>query len=152
MRAKATYAITAAALIGYLVLAGSRGVLLLRHGTPLTVVFGAAVLVLPMLGLWFLWQNTRFVRRANRLAAEVAAGGGPASGEPVRAPCRPRPDRETADAVFRLRKAETERTPDDWRCWFHLAVAYRDARDTPRARWAIQRAIALREGRGGGGR
>jgi len=37
--------------------------------------------------------------------------------------------------------------PDDWRSWFRLAVAYHDARDTPRARKAMQRAIALHDGR-----
>lgn len=45
--------------------------------------------------------------------------------------------------MFERRREETEDTPDDWRCWFRLAVAYQDARDTPRARKAMQRAIAL---------
>ncbi|GHH87997.1 hypothetical protein GCM10018793_65920 [Streptomyces sulfonofaciens] len=144
MRAKATYAITAAVLIVHLVLAGSRGVLLVRHGTPLTVAFGAAVLVLPLLGLWFLWKNTSFVRRAHRLAAELDAEGGLPVDELLRTPAG-RPDRASADAVFRRRRAETERAPEDWRCWFRLAVAYHDARDTPRARRAIQRAIALHD-------
>ncbi|MFD7946890.1 hypothetical protein ACFV5K_28800, partial [Streptomyces sp. NPDC059744] len=52
-------------------------------------------------------------------------------------------DRDSADAVFVRRREETEDSPDDWRCWFRLAVAYQDARDTPRARKAMQRAIAL---------
>ncbi len=56
-------------------------------------------------------------------------------------------DRESADEVFARRKAETEDSPDDWRCWFRLAVAYHDARDTPRARKAMQRAIALHAGK-----
>ncbi|GAI68365.1 unnamed protein product, partial [marine sediment metagenome] len=40
---------------------------------------------------------------------------------------------------------ETEVAPDDWRNWFRLAVAYFDARDTPRARKAMQRAIRLHD-------
>ena len=56
-------------------------------------------------------------------------------------------DRDSADEVFAKRKAETEDAPDDWRNWFRLAVAYHDARDTPRARKAMQRAIALHDGR-----
>ena len=51
-------------------------------------------------------------------------------------------DRDSADEVFARRKAETEDAPGDWRSWFRLAVAYHDARDTPRARKAMQRAIA----------
>ncbi|WP_282798144.1 hypothetical protein [Streptomyces sp. CC224B] len=146
MRAKITYAVTAAVLVVYFVLVGSRGVLLIQHGTALTVAFGAAVLILPVIGVWFLWQNTRFVQRANRLAVELEAEGGLPVDELKRTPGG-RIDRESADEVFARRKAETEDSPDDWRCWFRLAVAYHDARDTPRARKAMQRAIALHEGR-----
>lgn len=130
MRAKITYLVTALVLVVYFVLVGSRGVLLIRHGTPLTVVFGVAVLVLPVIGVWFLWKNTQFVQRANRLAAELEAEGGLPVDELVRTPSG-RVDRASADAVFARRRAETEDHPDDWRCWFRLAVAYHDARDTP---------------------
>ncbi|MFI9625834.1 hypothetical protein [Streptomyces sp. NPDC052042] len=142
MRAKITYFVTAAVLVFYFVLVGSRGVLLIKHGTPLTVVFGVAVLILPVIGAWFLWKNTQFVARANALAAELDAEGGLPVDELVRTPSG-RIDRDSADEVFARRRAETEDSPDDWRCWFRLAVAYQDARDTPRARKAMQRAIAL---------
>ncbi|MET8948716.1 hypothetical protein ABZX30_35670 [Streptomyces sp. NPDC004542] len=146
MRAKISYAVTAAVLVFYFVLVGSRGVMLIQSGTVLTVTFGIAVLILPVIGLWFLWQNTRFVRRANQLAAELDAEGGLPVDELRRTPGG-RIDRDSADEVFAKRKAETEASPDDWRSWFRLAVAYHDARDTPRARKAMQRAIALHDGR-----
>ncbi|OKJ77443.1 tetratricopeptide repeat protein [Streptomyces sp. CB02460] len=142
MRAKITYVVTAAVLVFYFVLVGSRGVLLIEHGTLITVTFGIAVLVLPAIGVWFLWKNTQFVRRANALAAELDAEGGLPVDELLRTPSG-RIDRASADAVFERRREETEDSPDDWRCWFRLAVAYQDARDTPRARKAMQRAIAL---------
>ncbi|MFG2515422.1 hypothetical protein [Streptomyces sp. NPDC048584] len=142
MRAKISYAVTAAVLVVYFVLAGSRGVLLIKAGTPLTVTFGVAVLILPVIGIWFLWKNTAFVRDANRLAALLDAEGGLPVDELERLPSG-RVDRDSADAVFARRKAETEDAPDDWRNWFRLAVAYHDARDTPRARKAMQRAITL---------
>ncbi|WP_030911012.1 tetratricopeptide repeat protein [Streptomyces sp. NRRL F-5126] len=145
MSAKITYVVGAVVLVFYFVLAGSRGVWLIQAGTPVTVAFGIAVLILPLIGAWFLWKNTRFVTRANRLAAELDAEGGLPVDELVRTPGG-RIDRASADAVFAKRRAETEDTPDDWRCWFRLAVAYRDARDTPRARKAMQRAIALHDG------
>ncbi|MEU4352209.1 hypothetical protein [Streptomyces sp. NPDC023838] len=144
MRAKITYFITAAVLVFYFVLAGSRGVMLIQDGTLITVTMGIAVLVLPLIGIWFLWANTRFVTRANALAAELEAEGGLPVDELVRTPAG-RIDRDSADAVFARRKAETEDAPNDWRCWFRLAVAYQDARDTPRARQAMQRAITLRQ-------
>ncbi|MFG2192520.1 hypothetical protein [Streptomyces sp. NPDC048639] len=146
MRARVTYFALAAVLVVYFVLVGSRGVLLIRQGTVLTVVFGVSVLVLPVIGAWFLWQTTRFARAANRLAAELEAEGGLPVDELVRTPSG-RIDRDSADAVFARRKAEAEEAPDDWRVWFRLAVAYHDARDTPRARKAMQRAIALHEGK-----
>ncbi|MEU2431118.1 hypothetical protein ABZ611_16675 [Streptomyces sp. NPDC007861] len=146
MRAKISYAVTAAVLVVYFVLVGSRGVTLIQQGTVLTVTFGAAVLILPVIGIWFLWKNTQFVRKANALAAELDAEGGLPVDELVRT-ASGRIDRDSADAVFAKRRAETEDSPDDWRCWFRLAVAYHDARDTPRARKAMQRAIALHEGR-----
>ncbi|WP_073949081.1 tetratricopeptide repeat protein [Streptomyces kebangsaanensis] len=146
MRAKITYLVTAAVLVFYFVLVGSRGVLLIQSGTPVTVTFGIAVLILPVIGLWFLWKNTRFVRRANQLAAELDAEGGLPVDDLKRTPSG-RVDRDAADEVFARRRAETEAAPDDWRTWFRLAIAYHDARDTPRARKAMQRAIALHDGK-----
>jgi cytochrome c-type biogenesis protein CcmH/NrfG len=145
MRAKIIYAVTAAVLVVYFVLAGDRGVMLISQGTPLTITFGVAVLILPVIGLWFLWANTRFVQKANRLAELLEAEGGLPVDE-LRRDQYGRIDRDSADEVFTRRKEEAEDTPGDWRCWFRLAVAYRDARDTPRARKAMQRAIALHEG------
>ncbi|MGY1497158.1 hypothetical protein ACW4TU_11270 [Streptomyces sp. QTS52] len=146
MRAKLSYALTAVVLVFYFVLVGSRGVMLIQTGTLLTVTFGVAVLILPGIGVWFLWKNTQFVRDANRLAAELEAEGGLPVDELRRTPSG-RVDRDSADEVFVRRKAETESAPDDWRNWFRLAVAYHDARDTPRARKAMQRAIALHAGK-----
>jgi cytochrome c-type biogenesis protein CcmH/NrfG len=146
VRAKITYFVTAAALVFYFFLAGGRGVMLIEHGTAITVAFGVAVLILPVIGAWFLWQTTRFARSADRLAKELEAEGGLPVDELVRTPAG-RSDRDCADAVFAKRKAEAEAAPEDWRTWFRLAIAYYDARDTPRARKAMQRAIALHDGR-----
>lgn len=146
MRARLTYFTLAAVLVVYFVLVGGRGVLLIQQGTPVTVAFGLAVLVMPGIGLWFLWHTTRFARSANRLARELEAEGGLPPDELERTPGG-RIDRASADAVFTTRKTEAERQPGDWRNWFRLAVAYHDARDTPRARKAMQRAIALHDGR-----
>jgi cytochrome c-type biogenesis protein CcmH/NrfG len=143
MRAKITYFVLAAVLVVYFVLAGARGVWLIQDGRPVTVALGAAVLVLPLVGAWFLLRTTQFARNADLLARELEAEGGLPVDELVRT-ASGRIDRASADAVFVRRKAETEAAPEDWRTWFRLAVAYHDARDTPRARKAMQRAIALR--------
>ncbi|GAA0481168.1 hypothetical protein ACFQ2B_08875 [Streptomyces stramineus] len=144
MRAKIVYFALAAVLVVYFVLVGSRGVMLIQQGTLVTVAFGVSVLVLPFIGAWFLYQTTKFARDADRLARELDAEGGLPVDELVRTPGG-RIDRDSADAVFARRQAETEDAPGDWRTWFRLAVAYHDARDTPRARKAMQRAIALHD-------
>lgn len=146
MRARLTYFTLAAVLVVYFVLVGGRGVALLQQGTPVTVALGLAVLVMPVIGLWFLWHTTRFARSADRLARELEAEGGLPVDDLRRTPSG-RIDRASAEAAFAVRKAEAEREPGDWRNWFRLAVAYHDARDTPRARKAMQRAIALHDGR-----
>jgi cytochrome c-type biogenesis protein CcmH/NrfG len=125
---------------------GHRGVVLVQQGTWVTVPLGLAVLVLPALGAWFLWHSTRFAQQAGRLARELEAEDGLPVDDLPRTPGG-RIDQAAADAVFAERRAETEARPGDWRCWFRLAVAYHDARDTPRARKAMRRAIELRAGR-----
>ncbi|MFF9343464.1 MULTISPECIES: hypothetical protein [unclassified Streptomyces] len=146
MGGKITYVFLATVLVLVFGVVAMEGVLLLLTGEPAAMGMGAVAFLLPCVGAWFLWKNTSFARRANRLAAELEAEGGLPVDE-LRRTQGGRIDRDSADEVFALRKAETERAPEDWRCWFRLAVAYHDARDTPRARKAMQRAIALHEGR-----
>ncbi|MEV6199333.1 hypothetical protein AB0M64_05100 [Streptomyces sp. NPDC051771] len=146
MGGKITYVFLATVLVLVFGVVAMEGVLLLLTGEPAAMGMGAVAFLLPCVGGWFLWKNTSFARRANRLAAELEAEGGLPVDELQRTQGG-RIDRDSADEVFARRKAETEETPEDWRCWFRLAVAYHDARDTPRARKAMQRAIALHEGR-----
>ncbi|MEU5218273.1 tetratricopeptide repeat protein [Streptomyces sp. NPDC020807] len=146
MGGKITYVFLATVLVLVFGVVAMEGVLLLLTGEPAAMGMGAIAFLLPVVGGWFLWKNTRFARRAGALAAELEAEGGLPVDELKRTEGG-RIDRDSADEVFARRKAETEDSPEDWRCWFRLAVAYHDARDTPRARKAMQRAIALHEGR-----
>ncbi|CAM5350417.1 hypothetical protein [Streptomyces tanashiensis] len=146
MGGKITYVFLATVLVLVFGVVAMEGVLLLLTGEPAAMGMGAVAFLLPLVGGWFLWKNTSFARRANRLAAELEAEGGLPVDELQRTQGG-RIDRDSADEVFARRKAETEDSPEDWRCWFRLAVAYHDARDTPRARKAMQRAIALHAGR-----
>ncbi|MEU8523137.1 hypothetical protein [Streptomyces sp. NBC_01216] len=144
MGGKITYFFLATVLVLVFGVVAMEGVLLLLTGEPAAMGMGAIAFLLPCVGGWFLWQNTRFARRAQRLARQLEAEGGLPVDELRRSPGG-RIDRDSADEVFARRRAETEDTPDDWRCWFRLAVAYHDARDTPRARKAMQRAITLHQ-------
>ncbi|MEU7006683.1 hypothetical protein [Streptomyces sp. NPDC046332] len=142
MGGKITYVFLATVLVLVFGVVAMEGVLLLLTGEPIAMAMGAVAFLLPCVGGWFLWKNTAFARNAQRLARELEAEGGLPVDE-LKRTAGGRIDRESADEVFARRRAETEDSPDDWRCWFRLAVAYHDARDTPRARKAMQRAIAL---------
>lgn len=128
----------------YLLLAVQRGIWLIGRGTPLLVLFGVAVLVLPLIGGWFVWLEVRFGFASQRLARELAAEGGLPVDDLPRRPSG-RVDRDAADQVFARRRAEVEAAPQDWRGWYRLAVAYGDARDAARGRRAMRRAIALHD-------
>ncbi|MFF9014394.1 hypothetical protein ACF09C_15675 [Streptomyces sp. NPDC014870] len=146
MGGKITYVFLATVLVLVFGVVAMEGVLLILTGEPAAMGMGAVAFLLPCVGGWFLWKNTAFARNAQRLARELEAEGGLPVDE-LKRTAGGRIDRDSADEVFAKRRAETEDSPEDWRCWFRLAVAYHDARDTPRARKAMQRAIALHAGR-----
>ncbi|MFD3947748.1 hypothetical protein [Streptomyces sp. NPDC058579] len=146
MGGKITYVFLATVLVLVFGVVAMEGVLLVLTGEPAAMGMGAVAFLLPCVGGWFLWKNTAFARNAQRLARELEAEGGLPVDE-LKRTAGGRIDRDSADEVFARRRAETEDSPGDWRCWFRLAVAYHDARDTPRARKAMQRAIALHAGR-----
>ncbi|ASR35343.1 hypothetical protein BAY61_10440 [Prauserella marina] len=143
MRARNVAILLTAAVAVYLVLLGGRGVALMRTGEPMAVVFGVAVFVLPLLGVWMLvttWRSgTRIQQLARRLEAEE--GLPDVSGLPRRPSGRV--DRAAADAWFDERKAELEADPGDWRGWYRLAYAYDIAGDRSRARATMRKAVEL---------
>jgi hypothetical protein len=134
----------AAVLALYLGAVAWRGWLLVRDGRPLTVLLGAGVLVLPLIGAWVVWRELAFGRAAGRLATDLAALGELPVDDLERTPGG-RIDRPAADAAFARRRREVEAAPDDWRAWYRLAIAYGDAGDTRRARRAMRHAISLYE-------
>jgi cytochrome c-type biogenesis protein CcmH/NrfG len=133
-------AVLSVALVCYLALVADRGVLLLRDPHLVAKGLGAGVALLPLIGAWILWNELRFGRAAAALAER--AGPDPDDGTLERRPSG-RLDRASADAMFERRRAEVEAHPDDWRRWYHLAIAYRAAGDPGRGRRAMRHAIRL---------
>lgn len=141
MRAKQTAFVLAVVFVAYAVLIGWRGVLLVKVGTPVAVVLGVAVLVIPLVGAYLVWREIQFGRRTEALARELEAAGGLPVDDLPRRPSG-RVDRAAADEAFGRYKAEAEAAPDDWRVWFRLSTAYDAAGDRKRAREAMRTAIA----------
>lgn len=141
MTPKRVVALLLAALLVYFGFIGYRGVLLLGEPRWSLKLLGAAVLVVPLIGLYTVYGELRFGQATERLAQRLVAEGDP--GEPD-LPRRPsgRVEREAADALFEQRRVAVEADPDDWRGWYRLAVAYDYAGDRKRARSAMRTAIA----------
>jgi hypothetical protein len=131
------------ALVVYLVLLADHAVELLRTGSAAGAALGAAVLVLPLLGVWMVVATWRSGLRIQRLARRLDEEGGlPDVSDLPRRPSG-RVDRDAADAWFEQRRAELEAHPDDWRHWYRLAHAYDIAGDRRRARTTMRKALDL---------
>ena len=146
MRARVTtfggVIVMSALLLLYMWAAGFQAWLMITTGDPLVVVMGLALIIFPLVGVWALSREIMFGIRSSRLAQRLSDEG---EVPLVELPTRPsgRVERGAADAVFPAFAAQVEATPDDWRAWFRLGLAYDASGDRRRARGAIRRAIAL---------
>lgn len=144
MSAKVLSWLLAAAVGVYIVFAGMRAWALASTGEPALILFAVAVVVLPAIGVWVLWRELRFGQRTQQLGEELGREGGlPVDDLPRTASGRV--EKEAADARFAAYESDVQASPEDWRCWFRLAIGYDDARDRKRARAAMRRAIALHD-------
>lgn len=129
-------------LLVYLVLVGAQAVKFILSGEPIGIVIGAALIILPIIGVWALARELQFGFGSERLVRRLDAEG---ELPPDDLPTRPsgRPVREAADADFPQYRAAVESAPEDWRAWFRLGLAYDASGDRRRARGAIRTAIDL---------
>ncbi|WP_241489380.1 tetratricopeptide repeat protein [Leucobacter celer] len=141
LRAIIGVAIMSALLVLYFVFAGIRAFALLASAQPVPVIMGAAMLILPLIGVWALLRELQFGRSATRLADRLAAEG-LLPDEPVATHPSGRPMREDADAAFPRYRDETEADPESWRAWMRLGIVYDACGDRKRARAAIRQAIS----------
>src|SRR5437870_13601054 len=97
---------------------------MITSGQPIFLVYGLAILVLPLLGGLLVIDQLRFGAQTERLARRLDDEGAlPAVSHLPRRPSG-RVERAAADAWFDQKQTELEATPKDWRAWFALAQAY----------------------------
>ncbi len=142
MRTRIAVAIMAVLLALYLVFAVRYGLVLIGVSTPVAIGIGVALLLLPIVGVWALVAEILFGVRADRLAKRLEHEGGMPS-EPVPVSASGRVDRAAADELFPKYQAAVEASPESWRDWFRLGLAYDASGDRRRARWATRAAIRL---------
>src|SRR5580693_3962677 len=143
LRIQLTIAFMCAALLVYLVLLGRTAVLMIGSGRAVAVVLGVALLILPAIGLWAMIATLRAGFAHQKLARLVAEDGMELDVSAL--PRRPsgRIERNAADALFDMVRAELRGDPGDWRRWYRLARAYDYAGDRGRAREAMKTALEL---------
>ncbi|ORW93301.1 hypothetical protein AWB92_13155 [Mycobacterium sp. IEC1808] len=135
------------AMLVYFVLLGRLAVAMIGSGRPAAIGLGAALLIMPAIGLWAMIATLRAGFAHQRLARLIAADGMELDTSEL--PRRPsgRIERDAADALFATVRTEVEAEPDDWRRWYRLARAYDYAGDRRRAREAMKTALELQAGR-----
>lgn len=142
MRTKLTLTIVVAVVLVYSAILGLKGIALVKSGSPVGVLLGGAILVVPLLGVILLRKELEFGRRCEALAKRLLAEGDLPVDDLPRTPSG-RIDRAAADQQFAAMRESVEADPDSWRGWFKLAIAYDDAGDRARAREAARHAIEL---------
>ncbi|BBZ27999.1 hypothetical protein MMAD_22940 [Mycolicibacterium madagascariense] len=149
LRIQLVIAFMCVAMVVYFVLLGRAGVILVSSGRPAAIGLGAAIFVLPVIGLWAMIATLRAGFAHQRLARLAREQGRELDVSAL--PRRPsgRFEREAADELFGAVRAEVEADPDDWVRWYRLARAYDYAGDRGRARETMKKAVAMQEGRGG---
>lgn len=141
-RAIAGVAFMSVLLALYFVFTGVRAVALLASGSFVPVVMGAAMLILPLIGVWALWRELRFGRQATALVDRLEAEGALPEELAAARESGTRPDRDALDAAFDRYRAEAEAAPDRWQSWMRLGLVYDACGDRKRARAAIRQSIS----------
>ena len=130
-------------LVLYVWLVGARAVALVGTGRPVGIALGLAVMVLPILAVWFLWREWQLAVAVQRMGDELAAAGALAIDDLPRSPGG-RIDRAAAAVAFDTARVETQTSPESWAAWYRLAFAYDAAGDRRRARSSLRTAARLR--------
>lgn len=134
----AAVAITAIVALYFSFVAG-RAFAFIRADETQAQILGAALLVLPALGVWYLIHEWRLGTTVQKMADVLDAQN--------RLPLHDGPTKpsgklteEAAQAVFEVAHREVEDNPDDWVAWFHVAYAYEASGDRSMARKSLRHA------------
>lgn len=129
-----TWAWLMAVLAGsYALLAGWRGWFLLSSGDLIQILFGAAIIVFPLLGMWLIWRELMFGFAMQHMGRALAAEAG-------LPPAVDRARPEQADEELAEAMARAEASPSDWRAWYRMGLAYDALRERKQARAAMRQA------------
>ena len=133
------------ALVVYFFLLGRIALAFLSSGEPAAVGLGAALMIMPLIGIWVLVSTLRAGLAHQRLGRIVKDEGMELDVSALPRMASGRIEREAADALFVTVRDELEQDPNNWRRWYRLARAYDYAGDRGRAREAMKKAVEMEE-------
>jgi cytochrome c-type biogenesis protein CcmH/NrfG len=143
VRVQLLIAFMCVAMLVYFVLLGRMAIAMIASGRAAAVGLGAALLIMPVIGLWAMVATLRAGFAHQKLARLIAEDGMELDTSVLRRRASGRIERDAADALFATVRTEVEADPDDWRRWYRLARAYDYAGDRRRAREAMKTAVQL---------
>jgi len=129
----------------YLGLVMQRAMLLLRNDELVAKAMGAALLVLPVIGVWYVLKEWRLGTTVQRMAAILESQGRLPAFDGEVSP-RGRLSDAAAEEAVELASREVEMAPRDWVAWFHVAWAYDAAGDRSQARKCLRYSAELFRG------
>lgn len=113
----------------YIVFVAQKAIGLIVSPTLEMKLFGFALIVFPLFGVWALWREMRFGFASARLSAIMQA-------------------EEEIDAIEEESEVHKQRCfqatqehPENWKHWYRLGVAYDRCKERSLARLAVQEAI-----------
>lgn len=131
------------ALTVYFVMLGRAALVFITSGRPAAIGLGAAVLILPVIGIWVMVATLKAGLAHQRLARMAREEGMDLDVSELPRMPSGRINRDAADALFDTVREELESDPDNWRRWYRLARAYDYAGDRSRAREAMKTAVQM---------
>ena len=144
MKAKIFTGIILAVYVIYLIAFFGSVLRLWQTGQAIAIGLGAAILVVPLIGVWILIREITFGATTEAMAKELEEQGLLPHDDLPRMPSG-RIVKEAADEDFKKYAAEAEDYPEKWQSWHRLALAYDAAGDRRRARDSMRTAISLRK-------
>lgn len=142
MKTKISVALIAILTILYVVLVGSRAVLLIGTGEPVGVAMGIVLIIFPLVALWAIGRELWFGYRSEQVLRRLEREGREPT-EVVGVSASGKPARDEADALFPAYRDAAERAGDEWYDWVRLALVYDGAGDRRRARESMRKGISM---------
>ncbi|MCU1482013.1 MAG: Tetratricopeptide repeat protein [Subtercola sp.] len=142
MKGRIAALVMAAILVLYFIVVLQHALLFIGTGVPAGIGIGLALIIMPIIGAWALYRELMFGFRTQKLVGILRDNDElPVDDLPKRPSGRPY--RDAADADFGTYRDEVEQSPESWKAWFRLGLAYDASGDRKRARKALRQAITF---------